>query len=348
MTSYHQNKAKYSKVALYMLAAIVILFAVACSIGSANIGMLESLRILWSGIPFIGKLLPQVNTPDSFQIILLQVRLPRAILSFLVGGALAIMGASLQGMFKNPLADPHILGISAGAGLGATIAIILGLRDSFAGIGSVTGFAFIGAIGAVFLVYALSRVKGRITTSSLLLAGIAVSSLVTALISALMILNRNKLEQVVLWTMGSFSTTGWTQLIWSAPLILIGALLSWFFARDLNLLLLGDEEARHLGVEIQKTKRWLLIITSFTTAAAVSVSGIIGFVGLMVPHMVRLVLGPDHRVLLPFSFLTGGCFLLLVDTLARTVASPLEIPVGILTAILGGPFFLYLLRKRGI
>jgi len=331
-------------VALLSLLALLV----ACSVGSANIGVWNSIRIFLGGIPFLGSGLNREGEEAAYRIILFQVRLPRAILSFMVGGALAVSGSILQGMFKNPMADPHVLGVSSGAGLGAAIAIIMGLHNEVLGVGAISLFAFAGGILTVFFVYSLARSSGRMTTAGLLLSGIAVSSLITALISGLMIINRNKIEEVVLWTMGSFAASGWVQVAWGAPLMLIGVLLSYIYARDLNILLLGDEEARHLGVEIGRVKRNLLTITSLTTASAVAVSGIIGFVGLMIPHIVRMLLGPDHRVLMPFSFFIGGIFLMMMDTLARTVISPLEVPVGILTALFGGPFFLYLLRKRGM
>ncbi|MGI6706808.1 MAG: FecCD family ABC transporter permease [Clostridia bacterium] len=348
MTTYHEKKRRYMGMAVALSILALLLLAVVCSVGSADIGVLNSLRTLFGWIPWFGEAIKGEGIPPSHEIILFQLRLPRSILAFFVGGALAISGACLQGLFKNPMADPHILGVSAGAGLGATIAIILGLQHSVVGIGAVTLLAFIGGTTAVFLVYSLARVRGRISTAGLLLAGTAASSLITALMSALMIMNRNKIEQVVLWTMGSFSTVGWKQVVWGVPFMLLGMVLTYFYAKDLNILLLGDEDARHLGVDIDRIKKILLAVTSLITAAAVSVSGVIGFVGLIVPHIVRLLVGPDHRFLMPFSLLIGGIFLMVVDTLARTVASPLEIPVGILTAVFGGPFFLYLLRKRGI
>ncbi len=348
MTTYHEKKRRFMGMAGALSLLALLLLAVVCSVGSANIGIVNSLRTFFGWIPWVGEAIKGEGIPASHEIILFQLRLPRSILAFFVGGALAISGSCLQGLFKNPMADPHILGVSAGAGLGATIAIVLGLQNTLGGIGAVTLLAFIGGTAAVFLVYSLSRVHGRISTAGLLLAGTAVSSLITALMSAFMIMNRNKIEQVVLWTMGSFSTVGWKQVVWGVPLMLVGMGLTYFYAKDLNILLLGDEDARHLGVDIDRIKKILLAITSLITAAAVSVSGVIGFVGLIVPHIVRLLVGPDHRILMPFSLLVGGIFLMVVDTLARTIASPLEIPVGILTAVFGGPFFLYLLRKKGI
>jgi len=278
-------------------------------------------------------------------IIFFSIRLPRAILVLVSGGALGISGACLQGMFKNPMADSYVIGVSGGAALGATVALAFGTGASVPGFGGVSLFAFVFALAAVTLVYRLAKIRGKISVFSLLLAGVAVSTLCSALVYCIMILFRDKMEHIVMWTMGSFSSASWDKVIVAVPAMLVSSALCLFYSRDLNILLQGDEAARHLGVDAGRVRRNLLILTTFATASTVSVSGIIGFVGLIVPHIMRLLLGPDHRHLLPASFAGGGVFLLIADTLARVAAENQEIPVGVVTALIGVPFFLFLLRR---
>ena len=278
-------------------------------------------------------------------IIFFNLRLPRALLALSVGGALSVSGATLQGMFKNPMADSYVVGVSSGAALGATVAMTLGFTLPFISFGAVTLFAFLGGLAAMFTVYNLARIGGKVSTFSLILAGIAITSLASAPIYCLMLIFGDKMEHSILWTMGSFSATSWTEVSVGIPVMLISSALCWLYSRDLNIMLQGDEAARHLGVNTPAVRRNLLIFASIASAAAVSVSGIIGFVGLVVPHVVRILSGPDHRTLIPLSFLTGGVFLLLADTLARNMMPNQELPVGVITALVGVPFFLYLLRK---
>ena len=290
-------------------------------------------------------LMMQGKAKESVSIIFLSLRLPRAILAFVSGGALSIAGVCLQGMFKNPMADSYVVGVSSGAALGATIALTLGFSFQFLGFGSITIFAFIGALLAIFIVYSLARVKGKVSTFSLLLSGVAISALASALVYCMMIIFRDKMEHIVMWTMGSFSASSWDKVVVSVPVMLISSGLCLLYSRDLNILLQGDEAARHLGVNPAVIRRNLLILTTIAAASAVSVSGIIGFVGLIVPHILRMISGPDHKKLLPLSFLGGGTFLLIADTIARIAINNQEIPVGVITALVGVPFFLYLLRK---
>ncbi len=282
---------------------------------------------------------------ESTQIIFFSIRLPRAILAFVSGGSLAIAGACLQGMFKNPMADSYVIGVSAGAAFGATVALAFSASLAFLGFGAVSLFAFLGALLAVLAVYRLAATHGKVSTFSLLLSGIAVSTLSTALVYCFMILFRDKMEHIVMWTMGSFSSASWDKVAIAVPAMVIAAVLCMFHARDLNIMLQGDEAARHLGVDAGRVRRNLIVLTTVAASAAVSVCGIVGFVGLIVPHILRLMLGPDHRVLLPVSFFGGGIFLLIADTLSRLVLSNQEIPVGVITAIIGVPFFLFLLRR---
>ena len=277
--------------------------------------------------------------------IFFSLRLPRAVLAFVSGGALSIAGACLQGMFKNPMADSYVIGVSSGAALGATVAITFSASLAFLGFGAVAILAFVGALLSVLVVYSLSRIQGKVTTFSLLLAGIAISTLCSALVYCIMILFRDKMEHVVMWTMGSFSSASWDKVIFAVPAMIIASALCMLFAKDLNIMLQGDEAARHLGVDAGRVRRSLIVLTTLAAACAVSVSGIIGFVGLIVPHILRLILGPDHRRLLPLSFFGGGIFLLICDTLARLILDTQEIPVGVITAVIGVPFFLVLLRR---
>ena len=277
--------------------------------------------------------------------IFFDLRLPRAILAFISGGALSIAGACLQGMFKNPMADSYVIGVSSGAAFGATIALTFSASLAFLGFGAVAILAFIGAMLAVFAVYSLAKIRGKVSTFSLLLSGIAVSTLSTALVYCIMILFRDRMEQVVMWTMGSFSSASWDKVIYAVPPMVIASALCMLYAKDLNIMLQGDEAARHLGVDAGRVRNRLIILTTLAAACAVSASGIIGFVGLIVPHILRLILGPDHRRLLSFSFFGGGIFLLICDTLSRLVLDNQEIPVGVITAMIGVPFFLVLLRR---
>lgn len=277
--------------------------------------------------------------------LVLQVRLPRVVVAALVGAALAGAGTIFQALFRNPLADPYILGISSGAGLGAVVALTLTAQATALRYGVVPLAAFVGAVLTMALVTRLASWRGRLDAASLLLAGVAVSYTLAALTSFVMVFAREQMATVVFWMMGGLSGASWPYVAMIAPMFLVGAIASLAFTRELNLMLLGDERAGHLGVDVRRFKLIALAVASLLTAAAVAVAGLIGFVGLMVPHMVRLTLGPDHRALLPASFLGGAIVLVLADLIARTVLAPVEIPVGIVTALIGGPFFLWLLVR---
>jgi len=279
-------------------------------------------------------------------IIIQDIRLPRVLLAALVGAALAQSGAVMQGFFQNPMADPYIIGVSAGAALGATLAVYLSLDFWFLGISGIGICAFVGALLVTGLVYAISMRGGRLPVTMVLLTGVALGSLASAVTSFLMISSERDLHQIMFWLMGSLSSRRWehVQMIW--PQVVIGIVLLQFFARDLNLILQGEENAQHLGVDVERVKRLLLVGAALLAAAAVAVSGIIGFVGLIVPHVMRMLVGPDHRRLFPASVLGGAILLVGADLLARTLIAPAEIPIGIITSLLGGPFFLYLLSRR--
>lgn len=321
---------------LLLLAAAMV---IAAGVGPVPVSPMEALRAL--GRLLAGK--PELGSADA----IVRIRLPRVALAVVVGAGLATSGASLQGLFRNSMADPYLLGISAGGALGATLAIALGLGVTPLGMAPVPFFAFLGALVAAWIVYLLGRDGGRVHTETLLLSGVAMSALLSAAMSFLIAISAREdvVNAVYFWTLGGFYRADWTQVAIALPYTLLGAGLSWLYARDLNALLLGEESALHLGVDVERAKRVLLIGAALSSAAAVSVSGIIGFVGLIAPHIVRLILGPDHRGLIPAAALAGALFLVICDTLARTAFAPTEMPVGVLTAFTGVPFFLYLLRR---
>ena len=280
------------------------------------------------------------------RVIVRQIRLPRVLLGLLVGSALAVSGVAMQGLFRNPLASPYVLGIASGAATGAALAILFAAGSTYL----LPLGAFVGAAAAVAVVYGLARGKDRRTSIfTLILAGVAVGALFSAVTSFLIFLSSGgeKLSDVLFWIMGGLGRAGWPSVAILAPIVAVGTGGVAVLARDLNALSLGEEGAFHVGVNPDALCRWLLVLTTVLTAAAVAMAGTIGFIGLVNPHVMRLLVGPDHRRLIPVSALAGGCFLVWSDVAARTVLAPAELPVGVITAFLGAPFFLYLLKTRG-
>jgi iron complex transport system permease protein len=288
----------------------------------------------------------QVLDRRAAMVIVRNLRPPRILLAVLVGASLALSGAVMQGFFQNPMADPYIIGISSGAALGATLALTMSVSFWFAGLHATSLFAFVGALSVTLIVYTVSLRAGRVPATLLLLTGVAVGSMAAAATSFIMLSGDDTLHSVLYWILGSFSAGRWEHVHMVWPSLLVTALVLQVYARDLNVLLQGEENAQYLGVDVERLKRIFLVLTALLTAAAVSVSGIIGFVGLIVPHMMRLLVGPDHRVLFPASLLGGAILMVSADMLARTLLAPAEVPVGIVTALLGCPFFLYLLSRR--
>jgi iron complex transport system permease protein len=278
--------------------------------------------------------------------VVVDMRLSRALLAFFVGAGLALAGAILQGFFQNPMADPFVLGVSSGASFGAVLAIQLGLGASFFGFSFQSLFAF----GAGFLIVAfisiLSRRHGALKVETLLLTGLALGALASALTSFLLFLRTDSFEQAVFWLLGSFSLAEWSQVGVVAPYVAASLLVAQWLARDMNLLALGDETARSLGCPVERVRAGFLVAATVLAASAVSVAGVIGFVGLIVPHWVRIWIGPDHRYLFRYSALTGGVFLVLCDLAARSLLPATELPIGIITAAAGAPFFVYLLHRK--
>jgi iron complex transport system permease protein len=325
---------------------MTILLALAAVVAVAGV----ALGPVW--IPFkevaaaiFGRLDP-ANTHGSAALIIRQVRLPRVILGFLVGGALGVSGTVMQGLFRNPLGSPYILGVASGASAGAAVSILAGWPT----LPWLPLCAFAGGLVAVMIVYRLARGRDRRTSIfTLILAGVAVGALFSAVTSLVIFLSSRgeKMADVVFWIMGSLGRSGWGGLALLAPVVVMGTLLIQVLSRDLDALSLGEEGAFHLGVHPQRVTVVLLVLSTLLASAAVAMAGTIGFVGLVVPHVLRLILGPNHRTLVPASAIGGGLFLVLADMAARTLMRPVEIPVGIVTAFIGAPFFLYLLRSRG-
>ncbi len=327
-------------IALLFVLLLVILFAT--STGSVEIPFGTTVSILLSKLPFTD-ITP--NWEDGIEMIVWSVRLPRVLLAGLVGAALALAGATYQGLFRNPLADPYLIGVAQGAALGAVIGFMLPVSAAGAGIGIVPLLAFVGALLSVTIVYMLARVGKMVPVSTLILAGVALGALMGAIVSYLAI-RSDMLRGIMFWLSGSFSMIEWSEVQIVFPIVVIGSVVIMLFSRPLNIMQLDEEQAQQLGISVEKMKLILLAAATMITAAAVSFVGIIGFVGIITPHAVRLIWGPDYRFLLPLSLISGAIFLILADVLARTLIAPSEIPIGIITALCGAPFFLYLLRSR--
>ena len=301
-------------------------------------------RVFWIAVSAVG--IETSGIVRTEQLVIDQIRLPRIVVAGLVGMALGLAGATMQALFRNPMADPGIIGVSAGGALGAVIAIATGAAALFSL--SLPVFAFVGALAAAFLVYGVAVYGGHFSMATLLLAGVAISALLSAIVSAIIIIvpGSEALRGILFWLAGGFDGRSWEHVRIAAPLIGVSAAVLLLLTRDLNLLMLGDDEARSMGVSVGASRVLLLAAASLATGAAVAVSGTIAFVGLVTPHILRLLLGPDNRVLLPMSALGGAAFVLLADTAARTVIEPAEFRVGILTALVGAPFFIVLLIRN--
>lgn len=287
------------------------------------------------------------ETSDVARTILLHVRLPRILLGFLVGCSLASVGVALQALLRNPLADPYVLGVSSGAALGAAVGVLFGAGTTFLAETALPACGFAGGLLALVVIYRMAATYGQLPIHSLLLTGVILNAIFSALIMFITsILEPNRLYGMMAWLMGTLTAPTYSDLVGLVIYLAIGLFLLFSQMRVLNILALGEESARTLGVDTERAKRFLFVLTALVTGAVVSVSGMIGFIGMVVPHAVRLVLGADHRLLLPASALVGGTFLMGADTVARTLIAPTEIPVGIITALAGGPFFVYLLLWR--
>jgi iron complex transport system permease protein len=321
---------------------LIIAFVFSIALGAVFISPDTIFRILASQIP--GTAITP-DWPNSFSAIIMAVRLPHTVLVALTGAALASSGAAYQGLFRNPLADPYLIGIASGAGLGAVIAMALNWPTSLFGYYLIPVGAFIGAISTVLLVYNLARVNGMVPLTTLILAGVAVGAFASSLTSSLMLRTDLQLQRAISFLLGGSPVLGWDPVLAALPYMLIGMGLLSLSGHTLNVLQFGEEEAKQMGLAVNRAKVFIILTASLTTAVAVAFSGVIGFVGLIVPHIIRLLWGPDYRQLMPLSILGGATMLLLADMLARILLAPSTLPVGIVTAIFGAPFFLWILRR---
>jgi len=321
------------------VVALVVALVLGVGVGSVAIDPGDTLGIL--AHRFLGLDIARTWS-DATETIVVDLRLPRVLTAMLVGCALAVAGATFQGLLRNPLADPYVLGTASGAALGAAIAVLIPVRLVILEFGLVQGFAFIGALGAITAVYKLSRIGGLSPLTSLLLTGYAVGSLLAAGLAMAMYLSGAALRQIFNYLLGSFDAATWPRFLATLPIILIASIAIMLRARSLNGLLLGEQTAAHLGIDVRRERAILLALASLVTAAAVAISGLIGFVGLVVPHVVRLVVGPSARLVLPLSAIGGAALLAYADIIARVAGG---IPVGVVTAIIGAPFFLLILRR---
>ncbi|MFH1328226.1 MAG: iron chelate uptake ABC transporter family permease subunit, partial [Candidatus Bathyarchaeota archaeon] len=302
---------KITVVFLSVILVFVALFSI--TQGPVQISFMTVLKIMLKNVPFLSELIEKSWLPVE-EIIILQIRLPRVLAAMLVGSALAVAGTIFQGLFRNPMADPYLIGVSAGAALGASLAIGLGVGISLFGmLNAIPIMAFIGALITVFAVYNIAKIGSRVSPLTLLLGGITISTLLTAILSVIMINMGERLNALIFWLLGGFSLSNWSQVNAALPFIIVGIIVICIFARDFNVLQLGEDQAQQLGVNVEKLKRIILIFASLITAAAVSISGIIGFVGLVIPHMTRMLVGVDHRILSPPSALAGAIILTLCD-----------------------------------
>ncbi|CAM5649236.1 iron chelate uptake ABC transporter family permease subunit [Mycolicibacterium aubagnense] len=341
-------RARLAIVLLAVLLLAVSLFSLTA--GASDASAVDALRDWFSGPDAVDRVLSARD-----RIIIYDIRLPRVVLGALIGAALAVSGAVMQGLFRNPLADPGIVGVSAGAGLGAVSVIVLG-GTALAPFTTLLGpmalplAAFLGGLVTTLILYQVATRQGRTSVATMLLAGIALSALAMALTGVLIYMaDDRQLRDLTFWQLGSLAGATWTKIGTAGPVMLVALVAMPFFARGLNALSLGEATANHLGIQVQKLKYVAIAGVSAAVGASVAVSGGIGFVGIVVPHLLRLTIGPDNRYLLPASALLGASLLILADTVSRTIVAPAELPIGIITATVGGPFFLWiLLRKRGV
>ena len=327
---------------IILLSLLIVL--VCLTFGAQPIGMGVVMQTLVAGVRDGQAGIESAGVPG---VIVWQVRLPRILLAFLVGGSLAGVGVALQALLRNPLAEPFVLGISSGAAFGATLAMLLGVGNTFLGVSTLPLWAFAGGLLAIMVVYRISVAYRMLSVHTLLLAGVILNALFSALIMfAISIADPTQAFKMMLWLMGTLTVPEFWTLLTLLVYLTCGFLILFWLARPLNILTLGDESARSLGVEVDRIKKLVFVTSALVTGAVVSISGLIGFVGMVVPHAVRMIVGADHRLLLPVAALVGGAFLTVADTVARTALAPTELPVGVVTALIGGPIFIYLLVRR--
>jgi iron complex transport system permease protein len=326
-------------------AVLILSVFISLSVGSAHIPLADTWRIIFAEIPGFGEVMSEDWDEAAGQIIL-NVRAPRVVLAILVGAALALAGVGFQGVLRNPLAEPYTLGVASGSAVGALAVILLGLQYSMFGNWTIPLISFVTGLVTLWLVTLLARQQGKLQLETLILAGVVVQAFFGSVVSFMISLSGDSINEMLYWLMGNLSLKDWSYSLVIAPSVLIGFVLLMMFGKELNLFSLGERQATHLGVRVERTKRFVLIISTLLTAVAVSVAGVISFVGLVIPHILRLMVGPDYRVLIPLSVIFGAIYVLLADTLSRMILEPQIIPLGVITSILGAPFFAYLLIKN--
>jgi iron complex transport system permease protein len=335
-----------NKLLAYVTAAAFLFCAMlmGVSIGTVSVHPITIIRVISAEIfPFISL----GNTDAMHANIIMNIRLPRVLLAGLVGASLAIAGAAFQGLLRNPLADPYTIGVSSGASLGAVLTLFFGLSIPFAGMFTLPLFSILFSFLTIFAVLLFARnIERSMKVETIILTGIIFSSFLGALISLMIALTGEELRQIIGWLLGSVSMRGWAYINIILPFFIIGAILLLVNSKELNAMSFGEEKAQHIGVDVQKRKMMVLVAGSILTGAAVAVSGTIGFVGLVIPHLTRMLWGPDHRHLLPLSILMGSGFLIIADLVSRTIITPSELPIGVITALIGAPAFGVILMKR--
>ncbi|MFK7695651.1 FecCD family ABC transporter permease [Paenibacillus sp. HJGM_3] len=324
---------------------LVLSLVISLSMGSARLPISDVWLILLHHIPVLGDWV-HPTWPDSSEQIVLKVRFPRIMLGILVGAALSLAGAGYQGVLRNPLADPYTLGVASGASVGAAFLILFGLQFALFGQWTVPMVAFVTGLVSLWIVFRLANFNGKFQLETIILSGVVVSAFLGAIVSFMVSMSNRVVNEILFWLMGSLALRGWKFTGVVLPYLILGFIVLVMYSRSLNLFALGERQAAHLGVPVERTKKIILIFSTLLTAAAVSVSGVIGFVGLITPHLVRLLVGPDYRLIIPLSMIAGGIYVLWADTIARMALSPTEIPLGVVTAFLGAPFFAYLLSKH--
>ncbi|MFW6377917.1 MAG: FecCD family ABC transporter permease [Bacillota bacterium] len=329
------NKKTYL-ITVILFSLLVLVFLYVLSLGSVDISYKTIINVIGSRLGLV-----ELSASRTDRVIIENVRLPRNIMALLVGATLATSGLSMQGLFQNPLVSPYLVGISASASLGSVIAFTMGLSPSYYGL-----FAFILSMITATIIYCFSRVNQRSSVVLLLLLGIGLGSLYSAISSFLIYYSGEDSFQVIVWLMGYLGDASWERISYAAPTIILGIIILNCFGSELNIFMSGEEEAKYLGVNVERTKKIILGISTFIVAISVAYGGLISFVGLVIPHILRILVGNNHKILLPLSSLGGALFLLIADTTARTIIAPIEIPIGIITSVIGGPFFIYLLIKR--
>lgn len=333
----------YQRLFWSMLLLVFLLFLsviVCTALGSASVAPAAAFKVLFQWV------FGTEDVQTTAAVIVTRIRLPRIVLAFFVGAALSAAGAALQGLLRNPLAEPYTLGVASGAAVGTALTLVIFPGDTFWGILGMPLVAFLGALLTGIFVYRLALVEGHLAVETLILAGVIMNSFMSAVLSFLLTIAGENMHQIIYWMMGNLNLRGSEYLLYTSPYLVVGVIVLCLFGKELNILTFGEETAGQLGVSVERIKKLLLFVATLLTGVAVALAGTIGFIGLIVPHLVRLLLGPDHRVLIPVSAVGGGVFLIWADTLARTLLAPVELPVGVVTAFLGVPFFVYLLRTR--